>query len=101
MIKSLLFNLIVFIVAASSLQAFHFDINFSDEGDDVLSSLPLIKMVSLRSPDLKSSRDTDITLEKSFEIFVLRILTSIPTITLLHYLPVYSLNRVGDYFLLI
>lgn len=102
MIKHLLFNLIAFIIAASSLQvAFSLEINFSDEGHDVISSSPLINLAALRSPNGKNSQDVEISHENFVELAIFNIVSSLPTIPFLYYLPIYSLKRVKDFFLLI
>jgi hypothetical protein len=100
--KLSLLNLIALIIAVSSLQInSHSEISFNEEGTDSLSSSPLLHFSPIRSPSSKSSNETEILSQNFIEQAFFAVSSKLPAIPFLYYLPIYSLNRAKEYFLLI
>jgi len=100
--KFFLLNFISFLIAVSSLYTcFHFEINFNDDGTDALSSLPLLKLDPMKSPNGKTSHSPEILNFFIGERAIFADLSELPTVSFLHYLPIHSLSRLKDFFLLI
>jgi hypothetical protein len=100
--KWMILNLIAFIIAASSLQVnFRSEINFSEHDSDNIGSLPSVNLHTLRTPSRKSFGRVEVTFHNDIELFISKVQTNLPTIPFLYYLPIYSLKRVKEFFLLI
>ena len=101
MMKLILLNLIALIIAVTSLHVnVQSEINFNGDGTDSLNSLPPLNLDPLRPPGSKSSQ-AEILTQSFFEQAIFAILTRLPLESFLYYLPIYSLNRLKEFFLLI
>lgn len=95
-------NLLALIISIASLHVkVDSSISFNEEGLDSLSSLPFQEFLPLRNPTNKGSREVELLpriLIKAMS-FVFEVRFKITSF--IHYLPIYSLNRAREYFLLI
>ncbi len=95
-------SLIALIIAVSSLHLnVESQIDFNREGTDVVSSSPLVDLEPMRSPNNKSSRETEIFTQSFTGQAIFADLLKLPLMSCLYYIPVYSLTRLKEFFLLI
>jgi hypothetical protein len=95
-------NFISFIIAVSALfTSYRFEIISSNDGADALSSLPLLKLDPMKSPNEKGPHRGDILDYNSVGHSVLNSLSELTVVSFLHYLPIHSLYRLKDFFLLL
>jgi hypothetical protein len=100
--RLMLINLIALIISVSALHvSTNADISFSKDGTDTLSSLPLLNLDPIRNPSNNRSQEIEILSQSLTEIGSHLKTTTNKTNDYLHYLPIYSLNRAKEYFLLI
>lgn len=98
----MIINLIALIISVSALHVnASVDLSFSKDGSDTLSSLPLLDIEPIRNPANNRPHEVEIHTENSTKIETYLETTTNKTNDFLHYLPIYSLYRVKDYFLLI
>lgn len=100
--RLLLINLIALIISVTALHmSVDTDISFSKDGQDTLASLPLLEMEPIRNPTSGRSHEGEILSQKSLEAETYLATATYKAQDYLHYLPIYSLNRAKEYFLLI
>lgn len=97
-----LINLIALIIAVSSLHLSHNSgISFNTEGTDSLSSLPFLDIDPIRNPSNKHTHEIEIITRSFQETADFAYSETLAAISFLYYLPIYSLVRAKEYFLLI
>lgn len=100
--RLMLINLIALIISVSALHVSASSyISFSQDGTDSLSSIPLLDMDPIRNPTNNRSHEIEVLSQTLIETDIYLETTTSKTNDFLHYLPIYSLNRVKEYFLLI
>jgi hypothetical protein len=100
--RLMLINLIALIISVSALHvSANADISFSKDGTDTLSSMPLLDMDPIRNPANNRSHEIEILSQNLIETEVYLETVTNKTNDFLHYLPIYSLYRAKEYFLLI
>ena len=77
------------------------DVSLSVDGDDQLSSAPLIKIDPVRAPSSKRSMDSEVGIHTIFSPAIFSPVPEYNFSSYLSYLPIYALQRVKEYFLLI
>ncbi len=100
--KLFVLKLVALIIAVSSLHlSFTTEINFSQAGDDALSSHPLLDVNPIHNPASKSSFILLLPPLSTIQSAIFSLVEKLSVDTFLYYLPIYSLVRAKEYFLLI
>lgn len=100
--RLLLINLIALIISVTALHvSVNTDISFSKDGTDTLSSLPLLDLDPIHNPTNNRSHEIEILSQNAFEEELYLATTTSKKNDFHYYLPIYSLYRAKDYFLLI
>jgi vesicle coat complex subunit len=97
-----LLNILAILISVSSIHfEIHTEINFKEGLEDALSVEHIFDQSPLRNPSNKNSYDHEILSLNFIETanFAASLVTS--AVDFLYYLPIYSLIRAKDYFLLI
>lgn len=100
--RLLFINLIALMISVSALHVrANTDISFSEDGADTLSSIPFLDMDPIRNPSSNRSHETEILSQNLIETEIYLETVTNKSHDFLHYLPIYSLYRAKEYFLLI
>jgi hypothetical protein len=100
--KLLILNIIAFIIAASSLhQNFRSEMNSSEYGSDVISSIRSLDIDTIRVTSEKRYQQIEASFVPLVAWITLRETENRATIPFQYYLTTYSLIRLKEFFLLI
>lgn len=100
--RLMLINLIALIISVSSLHVnAGSDLSFSEDGTDTLSSLPLLDLDPIRNPANDRGHEIEILSQNLIEKEIYLNTSTHKKNDFHYYLPIYSLYRAKEYFLLI